>query len=267
LAVFLGIFYGNIWRARDFPFLSQLLFSPASNSSGYITFNQTAVLDASGRLDEGLLAAEGGAPYMAATFAAYVLTQNMAITATFTHLILYNWEDLRSAFSFMSLSSLKNITKPSFWMFWKENEPTEEEINEMDPHYRLMLQYKDAPDWWYGLVFLLSGVVGLICIYEADSGMSWWAFIVAVLLASVLILFTGAQAGLTGFSLPVQPIIQMIGAYLEPGRPLTNMFVQHCISPRPVTDLFAGTSLSLATTLSARDCSCCKISSLANTPS
>jgi OPT oligopeptide transporter protein len=89
---------------------------------------------------------------MAATFAAYVLTQNMAITATFTHLILYNWEDLSSAFSFMSFSSLKNITKPSFWMFWKETEPTEEEISKMDPHYKLMQRYKDAPDWWYGLV-------------------------------------------------------------------------------------------------------------------
>ena len=162
---------------------------------------------------------------MAATFAAYVLTQNMAITATFTHLILYNWEDLSSAFSFMSFSSLKNITKPSFWMFWKETEPTEEEISKMDPHYKLMQRYKDAPDWWYGLVFLISGIVGLICIYEANSGMSWWAFIIAIFLASILILFTGAQAGLTGFSLPVQPIIQMIGAYLEPGNPLTNMFV------------------------------------------
>ena len=74
-------------------------------------------------------------------------------------------------------------------------------------------------------MFLVSGIVGLICIYEADSGMSWWAFIIAIFLASILILFTGAQAGLTGFSLPVQPIIQMLGAYLEPGNPLTNMFV------------------------------------------
>ena len=162
---------------------------------------------------------------MAATFASYVLTQNMAITATFTHLILYNWDDLSSAFSFMSWASLKSLAKPATWMFWKERpEYTEEEISQMDPHYKLMQRYKDAPDWWYGMVLLLSCVVGLICIYEADSGMSWWAFIIAVFLASILILFMGAQTGLTGFSLHVQPIIQMIGAYLEPGRPLTNMY-------------------------------------------
>jgi len=74
------------------------------------------------------------------------------------------------------------------------------------------------------MVFLLAGTVGLICIYEAKSGMAWWAFIVANILAFILVLFTGAQFGLTGFNVPVQPIIQMIGAYLEPGNPLTNMY-------------------------------------------
>lgn len=222
LAVFLGIFYANIWRARDFPFLSQLLFSPQSNSTQYVVFNQTAVLDASGHLDEAKLAQEG-VPYMAATFAAYVLTQNLAITATITHLILYNWDDLKSSWSFLSLSTLKSLAKPSTWMFWKEDVPAEGSEAEKDPHFQLMSSYKDAPDWWYGMVFLAAGVVGLICIYEAKSGMSWWAFIIADILAFILILFTGAQYGLTGFNLPVQPIIQMIGAYLEPGNPLTNM--------------------------------------------
>ena len=33
IVVFLGLYYSNIWRARDFPFLSQLLFSPSSNST------------------------------------------------------------------------------------------------------------------------------------------------------------------------------------------------------------------------------------------
>jgi hypothetical protein len=165
---------------------------------------------------------------MAATFASYVLTQNLAITATITHLILYNWDDLKSAWSFASPASLRRLLSLESWMFWRswgkqQPEPTEDELKAMDPHHRLMLKYKDVPDWWFGLIFLLACVVGLVCIYEADSGMAWWAFIVATILASVMILFTGAQYGLTGFHVPVQPIIQMIGAYLEPGRPLTNM--------------------------------------------
>lgn len=222
LAVFLGIFYSNIWRARDFPFLSQLLFSTESNSTKYVVFNQTSILDSTGHVDEAKLAVEG-IPYMSATFASYVLTQNLAITATITHLLLYNWDDLKDSWSFMSWESLKSINKPSTWKFWKKTEYTEEEIENLDPHYRLMLHYEDCPDWWYGLVWLLSGVVGLICIYKAESGMTWWAFIIANIITTVFILFTGAQYGLTGFRLPIQPLVQMIGAYLEPGNPLTNM--------------------------------------------
>ncbi|KAH8887176.1 OPT superfamily oligopeptide transporter [Thozetella sp. PMI_491] len=225
LFVFMGLFYGNVWRARDFPFLSQLLFSPSSNSSHYQTFNQTAVLRPDFSVDEDLLQKEG-VPYMTATFASYVLTQNLAITATITHLILYNWNDLKSAWSFMSPESLRNLGKADTWKFWKSAppEPTEEELAQMDPHYRLMLRYKDAPDWWYGMLFIVSFVVGIICIYKAESGMTWWAFIITMILATLMILFTGAQLGLTGFRVPVQPIIQMIGAYIEPGRPLTNMY-------------------------------------------
>ena len=161
---------------------------------------------------------------MAATFASYVLTKNLAITATITHLCLYHWDGLKSAWSFLSLSSLKSVLKPSSGMFWKKDEHDENQLHEMDPHHRLMLNYYDGPDWWYGLTFLASGVIGLICINEVNSGMSWWVFMIATVLAAILILFTGAQFGLTGFNLPVQPIIQMIGAYLEPGNPLTNIY-------------------------------------------
>lgn len=220
--MFVGLYYSNVWRAKDFPFLSQLLFSPESNSTLYVTYNQTAILSADGRLDEAALATQG-IPYMAASFAAYVLTQNMAITATITHLCLYNWDDLKSSWSFISVDAFKSLAKPETWRFWKTVPPTEEEIEAMDPHYKLMQKYEDCPNWWYGMVFVVAGAIGLICIYEAKSGMKWWAFIVAIILASVLILFTGAQFGLTGFNLPVQPIIQMIGAYLEPGNPLTNV--------------------------------------------
>ncbi|KAM3084296.1 hypothetical protein ACMFMF_001653 [Clarireedia jacksonii] len=224
ILVFLGVYYGNIWRARDFPFLSQLLFSPTSNSTSYVTYNQTAILDENGRLDPAKLEVQG-IPYMAATFASYVLTQNLAITATITHMLLWNFNDLKNAWSFLSPANLRNIISPSFWKFWQPAPPlTEQEKQNLDPHYRQMLSYTDCPDWWYGLVLLLSTIVGLICIYAANSGMSWWAFIIATLLASILILFVGAQAGLTGFQLHVQPIIQMIGAYLEPGNPLTNMY-------------------------------------------
>jgi hypothetical protein len=123
----------------------------------------------------------------------------------------------------MSPYYLKTLLKPSAWKFWENSEVTEEEDPERDPHYLLMRKYKSVPNWWFSLVLVLAFAVGLICIYEAESGMSWWAFIITLILAAILILFTGAMQGLTGFGLHVQQLIQMTGAYIEPGNPLTNM--------------------------------------------
>ena len=87
-----------------------------------------------------------------------------------------------------------------------------------------MRVYQDVPDWWYASVFVIAVTTGIFCIYQTQSGMQWWEFIITTLLACVMIVFTGAQSGLTGFTAPISSLAQMIGAYLEPGRPVANMY-------------------------------------------
>ncbi|KAK8090769.1 OPT oligopeptide transporter protein-domain-containing protein [Apiospora phragmitis] len=223
-----GMYYGNIWRAKDFPLLSQLLFSPKSNSTHYVVYPQNAILDAQGVVDD-VQVEEEGIPYMAASFAQYVLTENLAITATITHMLLYNWDDLKCAWSSVTLANLRKLARAETWMPWKKEKKEkarEKEGDEegLDPHYRLMLKYKPVPDWWFGIIFLIAAAAGLICIQQTNSGMQWWAFLIAIGMAWVFILFIGAQVAITGFGAPVTSVIQMIGAYMEPGKPLANMY-------------------------------------------
>jgi OPT family oligopeptide transporter len=227
IAVFIGVYYGNIWNAKKFPFLSQALFTDASNGTNFVQFNQTAVLTPDYKVDSALVA-EQGLPYFAATFAVYILATNLSITATFSHLMLWNYNDLKSAWAFMSPAAIKSYLNPRSWN-WHSWTATDskwggDEDNEQDPHYRLMLTYKDAPNWWYGMVFLASAIVGLVMLYVSKSTLPWWGFIVAVLLSTVCILFFGAQYGITGYNYNVQPVIQMIGGYLHPGEPMANMY-------------------------------------------
>ena len=51
-----------------------------------------------------------------------------------------------------------------------------------------------------------------------------WGLIVAVLLATISILFFGAFSAMTGISFIVQPFLQMIGGFFLPGKPMANMF-------------------------------------------
>lgn len=44
------------------------------------------------------------------------------------------------------------------------------------------------------------------------------------MLAYLLILFTGAMFGISGFPMPIQPLVQMVGGYIHPGEPVANMY-------------------------------------------
>lgn len=119
VGVFTGVYYGNIWRAQDFPFLSQLLFTGESNGTTFVQYNQTAILNQYGKVNPVLLAQQG-LPYFAVTFALYILATNLSITATFTHICLWNWNDIKSALDFISLATLIHLVSPWKWnwKFW-----------------------------------------------------------------------------------------------------------------------------------------------------
>lgn len=214
------MYYGNVWSALKFPFLSQQLFSANSSSTLFEIYNQSAILDSNFELDRNALESQG-LPFFSATNGAYLLTTNLGITATITHIILWNRDAIRSAFDFDFKSILTYIKHPS--LLWaKKSAPVSD--TELDPHYRLMLAYKEVPAWWYVLILVVSTTTGIACIYVLGSTLPWWGFLIAISLSFLGTLFFGAMSGLLGFQVPITSLIQLIGGYLHPGRPVANMF-------------------------------------------
>jgi hypothetical protein len=162
--VFLTAYYGNVWDAKKFPFLSQSLFADASDGTNFTIYDQKAILDDNFRVDPELVANQG-LPYFTTTFALYILATNLSITATFSHLLLWNYDDLKGAFGFLS---------PANWRSRKTNETNVAVDTETDPHYQLMQAYKDTPNWWYGAILVLSLTIGMIMIYKTHSTLPWW---------------------------------------------------------------------------------------------
>ena len=224
--LYIGLYYGNVWNALRFPFLSQELFSQTSNSTLYTVFNQSQILDANNELNPSALATTG-IPFFATTNAAYLLTTNLGITATVIHILLWNRDAVRNAFSGPSLSSIKNF-RPNL-KFWqtpqsKGMEKRDEADVELDPHYQQMLTYAEVPAWWYILILAASMGIALFCIYNLKSTLPWWGFLIACILSFLSTLFFGAMAGLIGFVTPITSVIQLIGGYLHPGKPVANMY-------------------------------------------
>ncbi|KIK49247.1 hypothetical protein CY34DRAFT_20248 [Suillus luteus UH-Slu-Lm8-n1] len=220
MIVFVTVFYNNIWESQNFPFLAQLLFY----ENGTI-YNQTLIMNSNYELDPALVA-EQGLPFYSGTWIIYLMSTNLGLAATFTHLLLWNKDDLREAWIWMNMDTLKSWRANFDWKFWKHSGKREVSANteDLDPHYREMLKYPDAPNSWYLLTFVLSFIVGLVVIYKTNSTLPWWGFSIAVLLAVVSILFFGALCAITGLSLSIQTLVQMTAGYLHNGRPMANMF-------------------------------------------
>jgi hypothetical protein len=124
-------------------------------------------------IDEAKLAAEG-VPYLTGTYIAYLITSNAGLTATLVHMLLWNWDDLKGAWSWAHPRNLKKLLDPTTYMFWRQAETPEERLARkiddpnLDPHYKLILRnkYREVPLWWWGAVLIISFVIGVVCLYS-----------------------------------------------------------------------------------------------------
>lgn len=103
--------------------------------------------------------------------------------------------------------------------YWKNsrNEPD-------DVHMRLMKRYKEAPDWWFGALFIVFFVLSILCVRLWDTGMPIWALVFSLALASCLMIPVGMIYALTNISVGLNVITEFIVGYIVPGRPIAMIF-------------------------------------------
>lgn len=85
VALTVGIYWANLWNARNFPFMAQDLFT--ANGSSY---NQTMILDSHNVVDEELVK-EYGLPWFATSNAMSLLVLNIGITAAIVHILIVRY--------------------------------------------------------------------------------------------------------------------------------------------------------------------------------
>lgn len=230
IALSIGLYYSNTWRSQDFPFMSQLLFDTSSNSTSFVPYDETQIFNSDFIVDNAAVDAVG-VPYLTGTYIAYLITSNAGLTATIVHMFLWNYNEIKLGWAWATKASLMAALKPSSYFFWKNKSQRTEEQKQalrsnptIDPHYKIMLDYDEAPNWWYFCAFAASWIVGIVCLYVMKSTLPWWGFIIATLFTTLFMVIFGAQYAITGFGFNLQPIFQMLGGYMFPGRPLANMY-------------------------------------------
>lgn len=152
--LFMGLYYGNIWNSQNFPFMSQLLYQGNSTSTNFVTYDMSTILNPDKTINSTLVE-EQGIPWLTGTYVSYLITSNMGLTATFVHMLLWNYNDVKAGWSWASRDNARKLLQPATWRFW-ESESKEERRNKaeldplLDPHYKLMLNYDDVPQWSVG---------------------------------------------------------------------------------------------------------------------
>ncbi|KAK2590583.1 hypothetical protein QQS21_011729 [Conoideocrella luteorostrata] len=226
IVLFCGVYYQNIWDAQRYPFLSQLIFSNTSTPEEAVQWNQTAAIGPDGKIDMSAVELLG-LPAFASSNVLNVLLTNMCIAAAVVHLVLWYPTETKVAFAFLHPKNLFNAARnlPSRLRhpLASSSEPDEMKPH-YDPHYVLIQKYKPCPDWWYGIILVLSLAVGLVIIYQSNSGLPWWAFFISCIVGYSLLVVLGSLQGITGVPFTIQSIVQMIGGYLRPGYPVANMY-------------------------------------------
>jgi len=148
---FIAVYYNNIWESKSFPFVGQAqfrrIFTDTRQQLSQILFyengtvyDQLLILNDKLEVDPTLLA-EQGLPFYAGTWVTYLLTSNIGMAATFTHLLLWNRNDLRAAWSWINKDSIKQMWTEFDWQFWKADDNRQASPDDdLDPHYREMLK-------------------------------------------------------------------------------------------------------------------------------
>lgn len=102
--------------------------------------------------------------------------------------------------------------------------------------------YKELNNWWYFAIFIATAGLAIGTSYAAESGLPWWALIVALIFAWMFIPIIGTVReelflllfvylsnllqlyATVGYAPSIENMVQMLGGALVPGKPVANMY-------------------------------------------
>lgn len=188
-----AIHYSNTWYAQ---------YLPISSSGSYdrygSNYNVSRIINKD-TLSFNEKSYKNYSPlFLSTTFAISYGLSFAAIFATLVHTTLFHGKDI--------MRQLKQKEKP-------------------DVHMRLMRQnYKDVPEWWFLIVFLVFFAVSIVTIRCWNTEMPVYALIVALLIAVLFLLPVGVIFALTNIAVGLNVVTEFIIGYMVPGKPLAMMF-------------------------------------------
>lgn len=187
-----ALYYTNTWNSKYMPISSRTSFDNTGAS-----YNITRIINSDASLN--LTAYEAYSPlFLSTTFALSYGLSFASITATLTHTFLFFRKQI-----------------------WVQSRRSMHE--QPDIHARLMSKYKQVPEWWYMIVFLIMFVIGIISIELWHTEFPVWAFVLSLTIAFSYAIPIGMIQALTNQQVGLNVITELVVGYALPGRPIAMM--------------------------------------------
>ncbi|CAF0826649.1 unnamed protein product [Rotaria sordida] len=174
------------------PIVSNRVFT----ADGYF-YNVSAVLNSQMRLNETAYKNYGELRMSTILALSYAISF-AAISAVIVHTILYHGKTIIKQFR----SSLKD--------------------DHNDIHAVLMSRYREAPEWWYTVLFIIAFTLAII-VCHVGKLMPWYYLILAVAIAFIFVLPTGIVQAITNQTIGLNVITEFVAGIVIPGDPLANI--------------------------------------------
>ncbi|CDK24233.1 unnamed protein product [Kuraishia capsulata CBS 1993] len=187
-----ALHYTNTWFGR---------YLPMSSSGSYDRFQKTYNVSRIINSDLSLNLEkykEYSPLYLSTTFAVFYGMSFASFTSTIVHAVLFHGADV--------VATIRE---------WKNMKP--------DVHSRLMKQYKNVPEWWYAIVFVIFFGMSVATIRAWNTEMPVWSLVVALCIAIIMLIPAGIIHAITNISVGLNVITEVIVGYMIPGKPIAMM--------------------------------------------
>ena len=87
----------------------------------------------------------------------------------------------------------------------------------------MMSAYKEVPTWWYGAIFVVAFIFGVVAIEIFPTQFPVWALVLALVIGFIFVIPIGIIQAITNQQIGLNVITELIIGYALPGRPVAMM--------------------------------------------
>ncbi|KAF9382291.1 hypothetical protein CPC16_009416, partial [Podila verticillata] len=183
-------YYTDLWKSKNYP-----IYSPSLYRESGAPYKVDEVLT---NLVFDQAKADLYGPMRMDSFFALTYGVGFAgLAATIVHVILYNGREMVQR--------------------WKEARTETDDV-----HSRLMSVYPEVPDWWYGLLFVVTVSLSVVTCVVWEY-MPWWAVLLAIAMAIFFVLPVGVVLAVTNQAPGLNIITEYVIGYMLPGEAIPNI--------------------------------------------